>query len=159
MHWFEPKGGIAPFAPERWPIYICEVADGVYFYGFPATGGPQVGVKVAFHNIKTPTTPMTIKRDVSPEEQDQLRDYLRRFIPDLAGPCLESVVCMYTSTPDEHFVIGPHPVYPQVILAGGFSGHGFKFASVIGEVLAGLALQERPEFDLDLFSPGRFNQR
>jgi sarcosine oxidase len=63
---------------------------------------------------------------------------------------------MYTNTPDLHFVIGPHPAAPQCIVAAGFSGHGFKFASVVGEILADLALEGATRHDIDLFAPTRF---
>ena len=77
------------------------------------------------------------------------------MLPEGAGAGVGAVACMYTMTPDGHFVIGAHPEHPEVILGCGFSGHGFKFVPVLGEVLADLALGATPAYDLALFSPGR----
>ncbi len=138
MFWFEPAGGLDLFVPERFPIFIWEPDDGNMFYGFPAQDDDR-GVKAAFFRAGgVPTEPETIDREVREEEVDFLRDYLAEHVPDLAGRCLDAKACMYTNTPDEHFVISPHPEHPQVAVACGFSGHGYKFCGVVGAFRAGL---------------------
>jgi sarcosine oxidase len=158
MYWFEPKYGREPFLPDRFPIYIWEPEDGNMFYGFPAQEGDP-GVKAAFFRAGgTPTTPETIDREVYQEEVDFLSGYLAEYIPDLAGRCLDARACMYTNTPDEHFVISPHPELEQVAIACGFSGHGYKFCSVVGEILADLVTEGSTLHPIDLFSPARLKK-
>jgi sarcosine oxidase len=154
MYWFEPRDGLEPFRPDRFPIFIWEPDDGNMFYGFPAQD--DRGVKTAFFRAGgVPTTPETIDREVHHEEIDFIRGYLAEYVPDLAGRCLDARACMYTNTPDEHFVISLHPTDPQVAVACGFSGHGYKFCSVVGEILADLATEGTTRHPIDLFSPAR----
>jgi len=148
MYWFAPEGGIEPFAVEHHPVYIWEGADGAEFYGFPAHDGPAGGAKVAFFRRGTSCTPETLDRQVRTRETEAMRDYLRPRIPTLPGPLLRAAACMYTTTPDQHFILGLHPEYPQVALACGFSGHGFKFVPLVGEVLADLATEGATRHDI-----------
>jgi sarcosine oxidase len=155
MYWFEPKGGLEPFRPDRFPIFIWEPDDGNMFYGFPAQDDDR-GIKTAFFRAGgIPTTPETIDREVYGEEMDFIRGYLAEYVPDLVGRCLDARACMYTNTPDEHFVISEHPDHPQVVIACGFSGHGYKFCSVVGEILADLVTEGTTRHPIDLFSPAR----
>jgi sarcosine oxidase len=155
MYWFEPTSGLEPFLPDRFPIYIWEPDDGNMFYGFPAQDDDR-GLKTAFFRAGgVLTSPETIDREVREEEIDFIRGYLAGHIPDLAGRCLDARACMYTNTPDEHFVISAHPDHPQVTIACGFSGHGYKFCSVVGEILADLATEGSTPHPIDLFSPAR----
>jgi sarcosine oxidase len=142
LHWFEPSGGATPFLPERFPIYIWDLGGGVQFYGFPADD--EARVKVAFFRSKV-------------KGEDAMREALRPCIPALAaGRLVETVSCKYTLTPDHHFVIGPHPGHANVVIASPCSGHGYKFASVIGEILADLALTGITSHPIGLFTPTRF---
>ena len=93
---------------------------------------------------------------VSPTEVDAIRARMRQSIPALDSDPVRTAVCMYTNTPDEHFAIGLHPEHRQVSIAAGFSGHGFKFSSVVGEVLAGLAIDRSTPFALEPFALNRF---
>ncbi|MDQ3792044.1 MAG: N-methyl-L-tryptophan oxidase [Actinomycetota bacterium] len=155
MFWFEPVSGLDLFVPERFPIFIWEPDDGNMFYGFPAQDDDR-GVKAAFFRAGgVPTDPETIDREVREEEVAFLRGYLAEHVPDLAGRCLDAKACMYTNTPDEHFVISPYPEHPQVAVACGFSGHGYKFCGVVGEILADLATEGSTRHPIDLFSPAR----
>ena len=158
MFWYEPKNGLEPFLPERFPIFIWEPEDGNMFYGFPAQDADR-GVKAAFFRAGgVPTSPDTIDREVHEEEVGFLRGYLAEHVPELAGRCLDARACMYTNTPDEHFVISAHPEHPQVVIACGFSGHGYKFCSVVGEIVADLAIEGSTRHPIDLFSPARLNR-
>jgi sarcosine oxidase len=158
LFWFEPIGGVEPFLPDRFPIYIWAIDGAVSFYGFPAQDGPPGGVKVAyFHAGKQTCTPETVDRRVRPQEIQTMRDAIAQRIPALNGQFIDAVTCMYTNSPDQHFVIGLHPQHPQVVVASPCSGHGYKFASVIGEILADLATDGKTRHPIGLFDPERVN--
>lgn len=152
MYWFRPAAP-EPFAATRLPVFIWEWGAGRYFYGLPDQGA---GFKVARHHDGETVTAATPRRAVQPEEIGEMRQLLRRFIPDADGPPTDAITCLYTNTPDHHFLLGPHPRDPRVIIGSACSGHGFKFAPVLGEVLADLALTGQSAFDLTPFRPGRF---
>ena len=142
LHWFVPDGGAEPFAAKRFPIYIWDLGEGVQFYGFPAEQDGRV--KVAFFRSKV-------------KGERAIREALAPALPALAsGTLVETVSCKYTLTPDHHFVIGHHPGHHNVVIASPCSGHGYKFASVIGEILAGLAIDGATRHPIDLFDPMRF---
>lgn len=142
LHWFDPAGGAAPFLPDRFPIYIWDIGNGIQFYGFPAD--EEEHVKVAFFRS-------TVKGEAA------MRDALRPCIPALAnGTLVETVSCKYTMTRDQQFVIGLHPDHQNVVIASPCSGHGYKFASVIGEILADLAIAGETRHPIGLFAPARF---
>jgi sarcosine oxidase len=156
MYWFQPTGGVQPFLPENHPIYIWEETDGVQVYGFPSIDGPELGAKVAFFRKGIECTPETIERTVHDDEVKAMADHMSRRIPSLPGTFLKAATCMYSSTPDEHFVIARHPAHPEsVTVACGFSGHGFKFVPVVGEIVADLALHGTTEHPIELFDPRR----
>jgi len=157
--WFMPEGDVERFTIGRTPIWIWEADDGVQFYSFPAHDDPRDGVKVAFFRVGPVCTPETIDRTVHEDEVEQIRGYLRDHVPALDGKFLRARTCMYTNTPDEHFVISAHPDHPQVAIACGFSGHGYKFCGVVGEILADLATEESTHHPIDLFSPTRLEVR
>ena len=155
LFWFHPEGGVESYAPERVPIWIYEPDDGNMFYSFPAVDGEQ-SVKAAFFRADgKPADPETIDRDVHDEEVEFIRGYLARHVPSLNGAFVAAKTCLYTNTPDEHFVIATHPEHPQVAIAAGFSGHGYKFCSVVGEILADLATEGGTDHPIGLFSPAR----
>ncbi|RYM06711.1 N-methyl-L-tryptophan oxidase [Sporolactobacillus sp. THM7-7] len=157
MMFFEPIGGVEPYRVGHFPIYIWEADDYTQLYGFPSFDLRGEGAKVAFFRKGgVPCTPETIDRNVYTEEIQTLRDYLEQGLPSLSGRFLEAKTCMYANTPDQHFVICRHPDYEQVNIAAGFSGHGFKFASVIGEIMADLAIDGSTKHPIDLFRPQRF---
>ncbi|BDM69061.1 N-methyltryptophan oxidase [Streptomyces nigrescens] len=156
MYWFQPHGGTARFDPAHHPIYIWEDATGSQVYGFPAIDGPALGAKVAFFRKGTACTPETIDRTVHDHEVAAMADRMSRHIPALPGRFLKAATCMYSNTPDEHFVIARHPAHPDnVTVACGFSGHGFKFVPVVGEILADLALTGTTAHPIELFDPRR----
>jgi sarcosine oxidase len=160
LFWFDPVGGVEPFLSDRFPIFIWEPEDGNSFYSIPAHDGPDGGVKVAFFRADgTPADPDTIDREVHDREVDFIRSYLEKYVPALDGELQYARTCMYTNTPDEHFVICTHPEHPQVAIAAGFSGHGFKFCGVVGEILADLVTDGETDHPIDLFSPTRLSTR
>ena len=124
------------------------------YYGFPAL--PGEGVKLGRHDLREVCTPHTIRREVDPGEVEALRALLDRYLPGASGPVLWTLTCMYTITPDRHFVLDRHPQHAQVVYGCGFSGHGFKFASAIGEVLADLALEGATRHPIAFLSAARF---
>jgi sarcosine oxidase len=145
--WFESNRP-AQFQPVRCPIHIWEHEPGRFFYGVPDLGG---GVKVARHHEGERVDPNALNGEVRPAELEAMRAIVRRFLPDADGPLRSAAVCMYTNTPDGHFFIDRHPVDPQVWIASPCSGHGFKFSSAIGELLADLLTNGRTQVDLSLF--------
>ena len=157
MCWFHPVANAESFLPERFPIYLWEIDSEHVFYGFPAIDGSEGGVKVAMHTGGDRCTPANIERLISDRDFEELRVPLSRLIPSLNGSVVNAATCMYTLTPDEHFILSLHPDHPQVAIAAGFSGHGFKFTSVIGEVLAELAIDGKTRHPIALFAPERFS--
>ena len=121
-----------------------------------ARGDVTLLVRTGCLNLGPPEqTPDALDRTVRESDVAPVRDYLRAHLPTGDGALLRSRVCMYTNTPDEHFIIGTLREWPQVVVLGGFSGHGYKMASVIGEIAADLATSGRSAFDLGLFDPRR----
>jgi sarcosine oxidase len=156
MAWIQPRTGVAPFLPHNFPVFLCEDLDGgPCGYGFPAIDGPAGGIKVAIHGSDIVCTPETIDRTIHEIDIERIRRQLKVRFPALDGELVRAETCMYTMTPDEHFVIGAHPQFKACTIACGFSGHGFKFSSVIGEILADLATRGSTSHPIALFSPLR----
>jgi sarcosine oxidase len=153
QYWFDPPGGTAPY--EHHPVFLAEL-DGDLVYGIPAVDGPSGGMKVAFHRRRHPADPDALDRVVTDAEVAEIRAAAARVAPGVPGTLNRATVCMYTLTPDEHFVIGRHPAHERVVIACGFSGHGFKFVPVVGEILADLALEGTTQHPINLFDPRRF---
>lgn len=160
LYWFEPPQGIEPFLPDRQPIHIWQHPSGATPYGFPAVDGPGGGVKIAFYRKPRPEacTPETVDRNVRPDDIDDMRRAMHEYLPSLDGRLVKAKTCLYTLTPDLNFVVGTHPDHPQVQVAAGFSGHGYKFCSVIGEILADLVTRGRTAHGTGLFAPARFRR-
>jgi sarcosine oxidase len=155
LAWFQPRRPDL-FTPERLPVFNLLVPEGRY-YGFPVYGIP--GFKIGrYHHREETVDPDRIDRSVHLEDEAVLRDFAARYFPDGAGPTLTLKVCMFTNSPDEHFLLGVAPKDPRVVVAAGFSGHGFKFCSVVGEILADLAEQGTTRHDIGRFRLDRFGQ-
>ena len=148
QHWFVPAPGRETEAAAC-PIFIRETPEAV-FYALPPAGDGQV-IKVAVHHEGAVTTPDTVRREVAPEEISAARSLLARYTPALAGAHRRAAVCLYTNSRDGHFVLDRHPAHPAVIIASPCSGFGFKFASVVGEILADLLTDRTPAFDVAPF--------
>ena len=159
--WFEPEGGLELFLPDKFPIWIWETKEGTHPYGLPALDGARGGVKVSLHHGgKNPAcTPETIDRSVSDEEIALARRSVSALLPALNGRCRRVVTCMYTNTPDEHFLIDRHPKHAQVLIVSPCSGHGFKFCPVVGEIVADLIAQGKTRHDISTFCLKRLNSK
>ena len=154
--WFRPLDADVVSAA-RFPVFIHFDGERV-FYGLPLHGerGEEPALKVCRHHGGEATTADTLDRVLRDDDVEQVRVWMRAHLPAGDGPLLRSRVCMYTSTPDGHFVVGALREHPQVVLLGGFSGHGYKMASVIGEIAADLTVSGKTSFDLGMFGPTRF---
>lgn len=152
--WYRGQG-LDRYRQGLFPCFF--IADGEnYFYGFPAE--EPWGLKLAEHNISHDVVvdPLELNRELAVDDEPRILDFLRRFFPALKPELSKHVACMYTLTPDEHFVLDIHPECPAVILGAGFSGHGFKFATVVGEILAELALDGQTRQPADFLRLARF---
>jgi sarcosine oxidase len=153
--WFKPTHHPEYFAPQRCPIFIWEHEAKRFIYGFPDLGE---GVKVGIHHEGESADPDCIRRNVGDDDVEAMRAILRRVVPAIDAAPSAGAVCMYTTTPDMNFLIDFHPHHPCVLLASICSGHGFKFSSAFGEILADLLLEGHSLFDLTLFRLERRRQ-
>jgi sarcosine oxidase len=157
MAWIAPRDGVSCFLPERFPVFVAEDAGGgAPIYGFPAIDGEGSGVKAALHGSDDVCMADNVNRVVDEIDIQRIQEKLMARIPELDGELVRAKTCLYTTTPDEHFVIGPHPQVAPCTIACGFSGHGFKFSSVVGEVLADLATNGKTAHPIAQFDPRRF---
>lgn len=153
LAWLQPLRP-TPFQVGNLPVFNLTTDEG-HFYGFPVYGVP--GFKLGrYHHLEESVDPDTMDRECHPSDEAVLRTFVERYFPDAAGPTLSLKACLFTNTPDEHFIIEAHPAHPEVLVAAGFSGHGFKFASVVGEILAELAVDGHTRHDISRFSSRRF---
>lgn len=153
-HWFEPVGRREDFGADRCPVALWEMPDGDVFATLPDEGH---GVKCGMHHAGAPTQPDIVNRVVSMGENAVARELLEEVMPGAGGKLLDSRVCLYTNTPDHHFIID-WVGGDRVLLLSPCSGHGFKFASAIGEIAAQLVTERRTWIDLTPFSISRFAQ-
>ena len=145
------------FTPDALPIFILDVDEGL-FYGFPEYGIP--GLKIGeMHQQSRAVDPDDWDRSViEPGDEPLLRSALSRYLPQANGPALSLKTCMFTMTPDEHFIIDTLPEMPQAVVVSPCSGHGFKFSAVVGEIAADLALDGGTSHDISMFSIDRFKE-
>jgi sarcosine oxidase len=153
LGWFRPKRP-ENFRLGRFPVSNIKSDDG-HYYQFPMWGLP--GFKIGrYHHLKEHGPADLLPREATHTDEAALRSGLQRFFPGADGDLLAMRTCMFTNTPDEHFVLDTLPGFDEVIVASPCSGHGFKFSSAIGEILADLAMDRRPNFDLSPFKIDRF---
>jgi sarcosine oxidase len=142
------------FEPDRFPVFIFDVDEGS-FYGFPVHDVP--GFKFGlYHHFREPIDPDDPDRSTRPDDEAVLRRFAERYFPDGAGPTFMLKACLFENSPDEHFIVDRLPETPQVVVAAGFSGHGYKFCSVIGEIMADLAIDGATRHDIGLLKLDRF---
>jgi sarcosine oxidase len=153
LAWLQPK---RPewFTPGTFPVFNLEVDEGCY-YGLPVFATP--GVKFGrYHHRDETVDADSVERNCDDQDESILRSFAERYFPEGAGSTMSMRVCMFTNTPDGHFILDRHPQYPQVWLASPCSGHGFKMSSVVGEVSADLLDQGCSRHDIALHRLGRF---
>jgi len=153
LGWFQPREPAA-FDPGSFPVFNLQDDEGRY-YGFPVVRVP--GFKIGrYHHREQRVDPDDFPRTPDDADERLLRSITERHFPDAAGPTMRLSACMFTNSPDEEFILDTLPDSPNVAVGAGFSGHGFKFASVIGEVLADLAADGETEHDIGPFALDRF---
>jgi len=155
VFWFEPDVKAEQYDKKKFPIYAYEYKPGDICYGFPRL--PR-GVKAsAMHDGEMSEDPDRVRRTIDESEAAPLRNALRQVLPELAEAAIrETGVCIFTDTPDHDFIVDFHPDYPQVLVSSACSGHGFKFASALGEVHADLLTTGSSRFDLSPFRIDRW---
>jgi len=156
--WFEPAAHAQWYDSTRFPIYLWEYGTGRLAYGLPRLAQ---GVKAAvFHDGDIARDPDAMSRTVADDEIQRVRDALQHVLPGVATGALRGAkVCPFTNTPDTHFLIDFHPSFANVLVSSPCSGHGFKFASAIGEMQADLLIDGRSRFDVSPFRRTRFPKR
>ncbi|MEL6249654.1 MAG: FAD-dependent oxidoreductase, partial [Cyanobacteria bacterium J06627_15] len=146
------------FEPGTFPVFFAHM-NGIYGempYGIPHED-PSIGVKITtFYGWDTVDRPSEVDYAPSQAWTEHIRDFARDYIPDAAGPLLSTRRCLYTLTPDKHFIVDQHPNYPHVVIGAGFSGHGFKFTTLTGKMLADIAIEGSTPHDTSLFKLARF---
>lgn len=150
---------LQPSRPEyfrlgAFPVFNLEVEEGRY-YGFPSFLIP--GFKFGkYHHREERVDPDAATREPEAADEELLRSFARRYFPEGAGATLMLKTCLFTNSPDRHFILDHHPAHPEVAVAAGFSGHGYKFCSVVGEVMADLVQGGRAQHDAEFFRLRRF---
>ena len=151
QYWFPPASDDR-FTPAKLPIFLLETQDERWLYGLPDQGA---GLKLAEHHHGEQATPDTLRREVSPDERAAFKALAAPYVSSLASMPSDASVCFYTNTPDEHFVVDRHPRHSRVYVVSACSGHGFKFAPAIGELvtdeLLGATSPELAPFRLSRF--------
>jgi N-methyl-L-tryptophan oxidase len=150
--WFEAEETL--YNQHVFPAFVFSLSSGQY-YGFPSING--AGIKLGRHDGGQETDPDQVNRDFGAFEEDEqeLRSFLDSYMPQASGKLKDGQVCFYTKTPDEHFIIDQHPNHDHVFIAAGFSGHGFKFCSVVGEILSDLIKDGKTRHDISMFKLAR----
>ncbi len=146
---------LSQFQADCFPVFI-DVTRRKPFYGVPDFEGQ--GMKVGWHGLglECETSLDTCNRTPDTGYIDFVHDFVRERMPNAAGNPIHAEVCLYTETPDEDFIIGLHPDYSNLVIAGGFSGHGFKFSGLVGKILSEIALTGQTSYDISQFRPERF---
>jgi sarcosine oxidase len=156
MGWYDAKAG-AQFSPRSMPCWARVRNEGGFFYGFPVAPGARA-IKAALHEVAQVADPDSIDRVAKDADVAVLDDFMPRLFHGEVGPRFRAAICMYTNSPDGHFIIDHLPgMEGRVTVACGFSGHGFKFAPVVGEALADLAMKGGTELPIGFLSLGRFS--
>jgi sarcosine oxidase len=153
FHWFEPASHPEWYDAAHSPISLIEYANGRFFATFPDVGH---GVKAGIHHEGAVIDIGAPRAPASTAEGAEIQALLARYLPQAAGHILDSATCVYTNTPDHDFLLDRHPVHSNVLIASPCSGHGFKFSSAIGEILADIATTGETTFDLRPFALSRF---
>lgn len=137
------------------PTFFCETDDGSYFYGFPQFD--ERGVKIAEHSGGSRVDdPLTADREIDLNDRRRVEEFLAYYLPNVSKTPTGHATCLYTLSPDEHFIVDRHPQHEQVAFAAGLSGHGFKFTGVLGDVLSDLVMDGKTDQPIDFLRCNRF---
>ncbi|HLZ94132.1 MAG TPA: N-methyl-L-tryptophan oxidase [Candidatus Dormibacteraeota bacterium] len=142
------------FAPSRFPVWLRQGAPEGDIYGFPTLDGRSI--KLGGHHGGEAATPETVRRGVSDADLDPLRLFVTRHMRGVTRHVVKSAVCLYTNSPDEHFIVDLHPDSKRIVVLSPCSGHGFKFAPVMGDIAADLVLDGATRRDISRFALSRF---
>jgi sarcosine oxidase len=154
LAWLEIEPGADWFTPDRFPVFIRQTRELGDIYGVPTLDG--VSIKIARHHDGDATDPDHIDRAVGDAELDPLRVFAATYLRGVTQQVTRTAVCMYTNTPDGHFAIDLHPDDARVAVISACSGHGFKFAPVVGDIAADLVCEGRTSRDISRFAVARF---
>jgi sarcosine oxidase len=156
LGWFAPKANLEQFQADRLPIWIIDSPEADHFYGFPIHGVP--GFKLGrLRVVPSPAVdPDAIRREPDHADEADMRNFIREIFPDADGPVLSMETCFFENSPDRTPIIDRLPGVDGAWIVGGFSGHGFKFSSAVGEVVADLVTTGSSRFDLSPFRFSRF---
>jgi sarcosine oxidase len=166
LGWF-PTPAAADYQPDRFPVFIREDPQAQWF-GFPTMDGSSLKFGIhepgprphpALDKAEGPADPDTVDRRISQDDVAPLTELVTAYLPGLRTAPTRSSVCLYTLSPDQHFIIGPAPGAPDITVLAGFSGHGFKFAPVVGEAAAQFATDGGTGLPMEMFAPGRLPDR
>ena len=161
LMWYQPRDASTATdsltsSANGFPCFLFELPSGI-FYGFPAVD--ERGLKAAEHSGGEPIDdPLAVDRRLHAADHDRVDHFLQAHIPAVRTPCREHAVCLYTMSPDEHFIVDRHPADPRIVFAAGLSGHGFKFTPVLGQALAELATEGVTRQPTAFLSLGRFRR-
>jgi sarcosine oxidase len=161
LHTYYKPSDPAPFMPDRFPIFRHHLAGPIARWGVGFPIFDHGGAKMVLDCTGPVVDPDDPDRSVDQSRLDMLRRYVASTVPSLGDNIIETETCRYTMTPDEHFILDLHPAYPQIVIASPCSGQGFKFAVVIGRILADLALRGATKYTIERFRldrPGLKNQ-
>lgn len=150
VSWVECKQVL--YDSQVFPAYTFDLLN-AHYYGFPSINGS--GIKVGRHDGGEPIDPDDNISPYGPTDEEDIRSFLNKFLPNANGPLLKGSTCIYTLTPDEDFILDRHPEYRHLFIAAGFSGHGFKFSSVVGEIISQVITKGKTQFDLSSFAINR----
>jgi sarcosine oxidase len=154
MVWLAVQAGVESFKPEVFPAWLREGTAEGDIYGFPSLDGRSI--KLGRHHGGESVTPETVRRAVTDADLDPLRLFVTKYLRGVTRSVVRSAVCLYTNTPDENFIIDTLPESPHIVVVSACSGHGFKFAPVMGDIVADLLLEGGTRRDISRFSLQRF---
>jgi len=150
VSWFQCEQDL--YDAKVFPAYTFDLQN-AHYYGFPSINGS--GVKVGRHDGGQPIDPDEKISPFAPIDEADIRSFLNKFLPHAKGPLIKGSTCIYTLTPDEDFILDRHPEFRHLFIAAGFSGHGFKFSSVVGEMISHIITKGKTPFDLASFAINR----
>lgn len=159
LGWFSPKQNYQNFVEKSLPVWIVDSEQTGHFYGFPIHGVPGFKLGRLRDNPSPPVDPDALRKEADHEDEEDMRAFIQQCFPDADGSLLSMETCFFENTPDRSPILDQLTGDPGIWVLGGFSGHGFKYASAIGELAAQFVTQKKSSFNLEPFSISRFNEQ